>query len=1143
MTKLVLVLEDFTSKLNNLKSKSGYLISKIDPEFSKECNECKELIEEVGASFEQITIEINAKELQRKMESETLKIREFYKSILDGIVNGVWVANKDDKIFYANKGMEAIAGISADLIVGARVLKDFPESTLKYFKPYYQEAKGSLKTVYYEAVPVVTPAGRQSYQSGWLIPLIKDGNYDGIICTVEDVTERKNYEEQLRESKKQLAKLNKELELKVEEKTKALKVSEKRYKDERDNLLNILNSMEDGVYIINQQYEIEYVNPSLKKNFGPIDNKKCYEYFQNNSVPCSFCKSLEKTENKTNRWEWDSSITQKIYELIVTPLKNLDGSDSRLVIFHDITDRKKAEMSLKRSENSYKTLTENLPCLVYRVNVKENNRMDFFNDLLQPMTGYSVGELTHGEVCSIDPFIYPGDKENVVKNVKKAVGENRPFEVEYRLMHKNGCIKWLNERGRPVIGDDGELHSIDGVIFDITDRKKAEERILYQAKLVESVSDAIISSDLDFNIISWNKAAEATYGWNTNEVIGKRIADIIKTEYISENDEKVLKNFIDKGFWSGEIIQERKNGEKISIFSSVTLIKDEHENPIGAVAINRDITEQKLDEERKKEELYLNLVEVIIVALDREGNITLLNKKGYDILEHEEGELIGKNWFENCLPPDDRERVFEYFKKLMTGEIDIIPFYENPIYTKNGNEKLIAWSAILIKDNDGNLTGLLSSGQDITERKKVELELIESENRYKYLAKELEMILDHIPGIVVYKDTENNILRVNKFMADAHNLKKEDMEGKSSFEFYPYEEAQAYWEDDLEVIESKKPKFNIIEPWETLKGRRWVNTSKIPYIDEESNVKGIIAIATDITESREAEEKLRESEERLKYLVSSSPTMIYSSRASGDFGATFISENVYEQTGYTPENFIIDLEFWLSKIHPKDKERVLFELSDLPEKEHLIYDYRFKFKDGTYHWMRDEVKLVKDENGNPIETIGSWIDITDRKMAEERIKESEEKYRHLFESSPNAIMLTSKEGIIIDCNMATIKMFGYNKDELIGKYYIDVGIFTPDQVSYFVKTFKKLRQGIETKPFELKIRKQDGSLMWVNYQSSMVILDGQILVESIVQDITEKKKAEDMIKEEIKKLKELDQIKSEFIDRASHELKTPLNSI
>jgi len=138
--------------------------------------------------------------LQHDNSQRITELNVFYKSILNSIMNGVWVTNKDDVIVYTNKGMEKIAGISSDHIIGAQVLKDFPENTLKFFKPIYLRAKRKLTPFFYDIIPVITPAGRQSYQSGWLIPRIKDGFFDGMICTVDDITKRRKTELKLKES-------------------------------------------------------------------------------------------------------------------------------------------------------------------------------------------------------------------------------------------------------------------------------------------------------------------------------------------------------------------------------------------------------------------------------------------------------------------------------------------------------------------------------------------------------------------------------------------------------------------------------------------------------------------------------------------------------------------------------------------------------------------------------------------------------------------------------------------------------------------------------------------------------------------------------------------------------------------------------
>src|SRR4030042_5615172 len=127
---------------------------------------------------------------------------------------------------------------------------------------------------------------------------------------------------------------------------------------EREKLINILDSMEDGVYIVNQENNIEYINPILEKEYGPINGRKCHEYFEGQKEVCSWCKNKEVFEGKTVRWEWFSSKTGKTYDLVDTPLRNPDGSISKLEIFRDITERKQAEEALNKLNRTLKALSK-----------------------------------------------------------------------------------------------------------------------------------------------------------------------------------------------------------------------------------------------------------------------------------------------------------------------------------------------------------------------------------------------------------------------------------------------------------------------------------------------------------------------------------------------------------------------------------------------------------------------------------------------------------------------------------------------------------------------------------------------------------------------------------------------------------------
>ncbi len=133
---------------------------------------------------------------------------------------------------------------------------------------------------------------------------------------------------------------------------------------------------------------------------------------------------------------------------------------------------------------------------------------------------------------------------------------------------------------------------------------------------------------------------------------------------------------------------------------------------------------EALKRERDKAQKYLDIAGVIFIAVDADHKITLINKKGCEILGYEEDEIIGKNWFGTFLPKNKRDEIEEVFKKLISGEIEPIEYFENHIRTRSGEERLIAWHNTIVKDDMGKIVGTLSSGMDITDKRKLEEELL-----------------------------------------------------------------------------------------------------------------------------------------------------------------------------------------------------------------------------------------------------------------------------------------------------------------------------------------------------------------------------------------------------------------------------------
>jgi PAS domain S-box-containing protein len=148
------------------------------------------------------------------------------------------------------------------------------------------------------------------------------------------------------------------------------------------------------------------------------------------------------------------------------------------------------------------------------------------------------------------------------------------------------------------------------------------------------------------------------------------------------------------------------------------------------------------------------------------------------------------------------------------------------------------------------------------------------------------------------------------------------------------------------------------------------------------------ATQIELSERRRVEVTLLATQARLQHLLTYSPTVIYSCEARRPYAVTYVSENVQAQLGHEPVAYLNDARFWTDHIHPQDLQRVLAEVEDLIRDGYHTSEYRFQHKDGDYRWMRDETRLVHDAEGQPIEVIGSWIDITERKQAEEQIRAS-----------------------------------------------------------------------------------------------------------------------------------------------------------
>ncbi len=288
---------------------------------------------------------------------------------------------------------------------------------------------------------------------------------------------------------------------------------------------------------------------------------------------------------------------------------------------------------------AFQTLAINIPGIVYRVHLREENHMEFFNDMLEEMTGYKISDLKTGDVCSIDPMIVHEDRIHILEDVNAALIENKPFEVEYRIIHKGGDIRYFLERGKPVYGDDGKPRFVDGVIIDITKRKQAEDALVFKDNIILCSSSIIATCDLNGMMTYGNPSFLEAWGFdNPEEFIGRPFWEFWLVEDMFMD---IMQQLRSNGTWLGEIMAKKKDGSIFDVRVSAAMVFDNQGKPVALTSTSIDITDRKLAEKalrKARDELEFRVEE-------RTAELELKNRELQDfvfIASHDMAEPLRK---------------------------------------------------------------------------------------------------------------------------------------------------------------------------------------------------------------------------------------------------------------------------------------------------------------------------------------------------------------------------------------------------------------------------------------------------------------------------------------------------------------------
>jgi two-component system NtrC family sensor kinase len=365
--------------------------------------------------------------------------------------------------------------------------------------------------------------------------------------------------------------------------------------DHAPRLLDALDVFEDGIYIINDDYTVEYMNRFMKELFGNGVGKKCYEVLIKSDKPCAWCKYDEIfINNETHHSEIYVKSVDKIFSLSELPVTNQDGTKSKLSLYRDITHSKRQEEKLKSSKESYQRLFKHVGCGVF-ISSKKGRFLDV-NPALLKMLGYQDKEEFLSLDLARDVYLSPEDRREYTQIIEK---KGRVVDYEVKWRRRDGHILYILLTSNVRYGTNGEILGYEGIVVDQTRRKKQENEIKeahdFLDQLISCSPNAIMAMDMKGVIKLWNKVAEDIFGFKSAQVVEKMSIQQIFSKKVARKVMEMMRDekFGGKGKLNSYPLNFNKdNGQLVEGNLSASILYDEKGNELASVAIFLDLKER-----------------------------------------------------------------------------------------------------------------------------------------------------------------------------------------------------------------------------------------------------------------------------------------------------------------------------------------------------------------------------------------------------------------------------------------------------------------------------------------------------------------------------------------------------------------------
>ena len=706
----------------------------------------------------------------------------------------------------------------------------------------------------------------------------------------------------------------------------------------------------------------------------------------------------------------DGHIIDSLWSNILMP----DGVQMGVGI--DVTHRKVAERKLAEAEALYRTIFESTGTATLIVN--EDTSIALVNHEFEVMTGYKAEEIVGQKWTE---FVVPESLDRMLQyhRLRREKPGTAPKKYEVRLFHKKGQILYALLDVGLIPGTTESVVSI----LDITDRRETEERY---SNLVKNLPVGIFRSTPEGRVISANPAMAKIYGYDS---VTELLEVPAEAYYAQSGDrEKMLQLLESRGVVLGyETRENRRDGSTIWVSTNYSAIRD----PKGRIryidGVVLDITDRKIAglKLRESEQKYKLLIENqtdMVVKVNSAGELVYISPSYCETFGKTEAELIGKS-FLPLIHEEDRAATEEAMKALYQPPYSC--YLEQRAKTKEG-WRWLAWADKAVLDDDGNIVEIIGVGRDITDRKRAEEALQESETR-------LSTIVESEPECVKLLDPDGKLMEMNPAglaLIEADSL--EQVIGTPMIDLLTPDYRAAFRALNERVFAggSGTLEFEIVG----LKGtRRWLETHAVPLRNALGVITFLMGLTRDITARKQADLALQESEVKFRNLAENIPGVIYLCRNDERYTMTYISAGVEELTGYSSKEFIADKISLSELFYPEDKVDIRRQVDEaLAQRRTFHLTYRIKHKNGEWRWVEETgVGIFEKDELQGLE--GYLQDVTDRIKTDEALKRAKQEYEQIFQSVGHPMMVLAKDQTILEANQVLQNLLHLKSDQIVGR--------------------------------------------------------------------------------------------------------------